>query len=84
MILRCLHQLEYDVVRLAASDNLERRYPDISSDTMSIIRKVSPFTMTSVEKQIALIDSVRYIAASKIEGCFVECGVWREAQWQWP
>lgn len=33
--------------------------------------------MTSVERQVALIDAVRYLVHRGIAGSFVECGVWR-------
>lgn len=38
---------------------------------------VQPYTMTSPERVCALIDAVRYICHSGLEGSFVECGVWR-------
>ena len=33
--------------------------------------------MTSMERQLALIGAVRYVVRRNIQGCFVECGVWR-------
>lgn len=42
-----------------------------------ILSRVSRFTMTSVERQLALISSIRYIVRRGVEGCIVECGVWR-------
>lgn len=33
--------------------------------------------MTSLERQITLINAVRYISREKLSGCLVECGVWR-------
>lgn len=36
-----------------------------------------PYTMTSIERMYALFNSVRYILDNKIDGDFVECGVWR-------
>lgn len=33
--------------------------------------------MTSVDRQLALIQSVRHVVRNRIPGCFVECGVWR-------
>jgi hypothetical protein len=51
--------------------------PDTSSVDASIMQQVAPFTMTSPERQIALIEAVRYISRRSIPGCFVECGVWR-------
>ena len=50
---------------------------DVTADDRSIIDGIAPYTMTSHERQIALIQAVRYIVRNSIEGCFVECGVWR-------
>lgn len=42
-----------------------------------IIQAVRPYTMTSDERIVGVIDSVRHVVARGIEGAFVECGVWR-------
>ena len=53
-------------------------YPgDFEEIHQTIIQKVRPFTMTSNERLYGLIESVRYIINNKIEGDFVECGVWK-------
>jgi len=36
-----------------------------------------PYTMTSIERMYALYKAVEYIVKSKLEGDFVECGVWK-------
>jgi len=41
------------------------------------IEIVRPYTMTSVERIIALFDSLEYIRKNKISGDIVECGVWK-------
>jgi hypothetical protein len=46
-------------------------------DEMAIIAKVKPFTATSPERIIGLVNAVKYISHNRIEGDFVECGVWR-------
>lgn len=51
--------------------------PDIDSIDSDIILRSCPLTMTSLERLIALIDSVRYLSRQKISGDIVECGVWR-------
>jgi hypothetical protein len=51
--------------------------PDFSSEDIAIIREVEPYTLTGLERLVALIEAVRYINAHNIEGDFVECGVWR-------
>ncbi|MDX1976966.1 MAG: TylF/MycF/NovP-related O-methyltransferase [Pseudanabaenaceae cyanobacterium bins.68] len=50
---------------------------DIDSDARAILTKVRNYTMTSIERQIALIDATRYIVKNNISGDFVECGVWK-------
>jgi O-methyltransferase len=52
-------------------------FSDLTDEENAIIDRVAPYTMTSIERQIALIRSVRYVVAHKIEGSFVECGVWK-------
>lgn len=42
-----------------------------------IIGKVRDKTMTSVERLFSLIEACRYVSEAKIEGCVVECGVWK-------
>ena len=50
---------------------------DLTAEDREILQRVAPYTMTSAECQMALIQSVRHVVANRIEGCFVECGVWR-------
>jgi O-methyltransferase len=47
------------------------------NDCLEIFGVVQPFTMTSYERVLALIDSVQYIVLNEIPGDFVECGVWK-------
>ncbi len=50
---------------------------DLDANMQSIVQRTRPFTMTSVERVIALVDSIRYIARNNVLGSIVECGVWR-------
>lgn len=50
---------------------------NVSQDDQSILKCISEYTMTSTERQTALVDAVRYIVRRGISGCIVECGVWR-------
>lgn len=43
----------------------------------AIVDRCRPHTMTSPERLLAILDSVRYLHARGISGAFVECGVWR-------
>jgi O-methyltransferase len=51
--------------------------PDIDPRTRAIIDRVAPFTMTSVERIVALRDAVAHVCRHRIDGAIVECGVWR-------
>ena len=46
-------------------------------DFIEIFKQCKPYTMTSIERMYALYNAVKYIIQNKIEGDFVECGVWR-------
>src|ERR1043166_2479536 len=48
-----------------------------SPQELAILNKVKPFTASNAERVTGLINSVKYLVANKIEGDFVECGVWR-------
>ena len=63
---------------LLGMDEITITYPkDFEQFHQTIIQKVRPYTMTSVERLYGLIESVRYIINNNIEGDFVECGVWK-------
>jgi len=50
---------------------------DIMPEVLDIHRRVSPFTMTSLDAVSALVDAVRHIRRHRIGGAIVECGVWK-------
>lgn len=50
---------------------------DSDESTRKIWEFVSPYTMTSPERVLTLIDAVRYVHDNNIPGDMVECGVWR-------
>ena len=49
----------------------------LSEGDAAMIARVAPFTLTSLERMLAVIDAARYIARARIPGAVVECGVWR-------
>jgi len=51
--------------------------PEAAARDLETIRSVRAYTMTSVERQWALINAVRYAVRAQIAGDIVECGVWR-------
>lgn len=50
---------------------------DFCDEDKEIIRKVSPWTMTSPEQVCALIHGVRHVSYHQVPGAIVECGVWK-------
>ncbi|MFJ6939833.1 TylF/MycF/NovP-related O-methyltransferase [Streptomyces sp. NPDC101132] len=59
------------------------RFPaDYDDGAKEIITAVKPWTMTSVERLNALVQSVRYITRHELPGDIVECGVWRGGSMQ--
>jgi hypothetical protein len=76
-ILSTLHSIGFDVVRYEQSSSQGSFPPDSSQEDRDVLRRVAGYTMTSVDRQIALINALRYVSSENIEGCIVECGVWR-------
>lgn len=50
---------------------------DLPDADRQIIQRVSPFTMTSLERRASLLGAVDHIVKHRIAGDIVECGVWR-------
>jgi len=66
-----------------AGSKRSRRFPaHYDREARRIIRTVRPRTMTSAEKLFGLVLAVRYLAAHRVPGDFVECGVWRGGSMQ--
>ena len=58
-------------------ERIRRKNPDFDSEHLDIIRLVQPYTRTSPERIVAVVEAVRYITRRRIPGAVVECGVWR-------
>lgn len=75
-----LHQtfrtLGFDVVR-RRPQTAPALPADLPAADRAIVEFVRPFTMTSNERLIALIDAVRYVAGNRLPGAIAECGVWK-------
>lgn len=67
--------LGYRIESNSKSD--EMLISDLSSDELEVYETVKPFTMTSLERIVSVIQATKYIIANGIEGDFVECGVWQ-------
>ncbi|HMC40231.1 MAG TPA: TylF/MycF/NovP-related O-methyltransferase [Acidimicrobiales bacterium] len=48
-----------------------------SKTEQEILERVGPYTLTSPERLIALMDATEYVVRRDIPGAVVECGVWR-------
>jgi hypothetical protein len=64
-------------LRPPRAPRLERVVPEISPAAAALLRRFSAYTMTSVERQWALVQAVDYLNANRVAGDIVECGVWR-------
>lgn len=49
----------------------------LSGEDKEILAAVKPYTMTSPARIMAVVQSVRYLLQEKVQGAFVECGVWK-------
>ena len=67
-IRRLINSAGFELIRLDA--NLE-------PDELATLTRVRDYTMTGAERLIGLINAVKYVVTNRIEGAFVECGVWR-------
>lgn len=78
---RVLHAIGFDIVRYRPNPEPTNLPPsslsDLSAADRAILGRVAEYTMTSAERQAALVQAVRHIVRQGIDGCFVECGVWR-------
>lgn len=63
---------QYDLKR--KEENIPRDMEDKFVDAYELSKA---FTMTSAQRMYALYSAVRYVVENRLEGDFVECGVWR-------
>jgi hypothetical protein len=57
--------------------NYLRRIPYATEDEERIMAFCDPYTQTTAERLFSLVRAVQYVSKAKIEGAFVECGVWK-------
>lgn len=74
---RLVRAFGVDVVRFPPPVLPPALPPDVSEAERAILTRIAPFTMTSIERQLALVRAVAHIARAEVAGCVVECGVWR-------
>ncbi len=76
LVQRALRSMGFELRRVR-SGPLSDTLRGISEQERRTIDCVLPFTNTSVERILALINAVTYITANGIPGDITECGVWR-------
>lgn len=67
----------FDVVRYRPSDGGLKFPSDVPDSDREIVVKATRFSMTSMERMLATIHSVRHVVRSGLPGSIVECGVWK-------
>lgn len=67
-IRRLINSAGYELIRLDAN---------LAPDEFEILSKVRDYTMSGAERLTGLISAVNYVVGNRLEGDFVECGVWR-------
>ncbi|WP_214072039.1 TylF/MycF/NovP-related O-methyltransferase [Mucilaginibacter sp. dw_454] len=67
----------YDIVKPDERLVVDGLPADFDAATVETYKKVKPYTMTTPERIASLVNAVNYLVKNKIEGDFVECGVWR-------
>lgn len=77
LIKQSLRRVGYELKPIVASQSLKEQHPDVTEREWQIYAKAQGFTMLSLERILANIRAVDHIAANKIPGDIVECGVWR-------
>jgi O-methyltransferase len=76
-IRKAARMLGVDIVPYRSSSWEQKLPSDLNAADREILLRVREFTMTSIERQVSLMEAVRHIVDSGIQGSFVECGVWR-------
>jgi len=77
LVRSALRRCGVDVVRYRRPDPDAGLPADASPADREILRRIAPYTMTGVARQLGLVQAVRHLVRQGVPGCFVECGVWR-------
>lgn len=69
----------FDLVRYHPNAELQAHasLQDLTPCEARIVESVKPYTLTSAERIVALLNAVRHITEQSIPGDIAECGVWR-------
>ncbi len=76
LVRKVFRLLGYDIVVYQPERNGQRP-AGVTDRDWDIYNSVKPYTMTSQARIQAVIDATDYILTNRIQGDFVECGVWK-------
>src|SRR6187402_2459244 len=76
-IRKLINNFGYDLVKPDSRLVVNGLPADFEKDVVDTYNKVKTYTMTTPERIASLCNAVKYLVDNKIEGDFVECGVWR-------
>jgi len=77
LIFNTINSLGYELKKKVPAQLKPKPFYSESEPFLTITGKVGEFTMTSLERIQGLFLAINYVVENKIEGDFVECGVWR-------
>ena len=72
-----IKKLGYDLVKPDERLVINGLPADFDKEIVDTYQRVKQYTMTTPERIASLCTAVNYLVKNKIEGDFVECGVWR-------
>jgi hypothetical protein len=67
-LLRMMNSMGFQIIRSNVG---------FTAEELKIINQVKPYTCSSSERLVGLINAVKYILSNHVPGALVECGVWR-------
>jgi O-methyltransferase len=76
-MIKFLKDAAVSLFRKFGLDIVEYNLKSYDQDSLRIFNLVKNHTMTGLERINAVVNAVKYIETSKIEGALVECGVWK-------
>ena len=68
-----LKKIGYEIRKI----NLKKYPYDIDKEHIKLYEEIEYATATTLERVDALLNAIDYLEQNKIEGDFVECGVWK-------
>lgn len=77
IIRKILRKLGYQIMPIPKVTPSEEFPKDMETEFRVIYGKSKNCTMTSQERMYALYQAVKYVTQAKVQGDFVECGVWK-------